>query len=84
MRALYFAITLLPWVFGPIPMFVSSVVMVVVLYKLDWNTTTLLPFPRAKEPGIVTQFEHGMAAVCKAVGQEMTTVISAVEHHGRP
>ncbi|KAH7843624.1 hypothetical protein Vadar_018954 [Vaccinium darrowii] len=36
MRALYFAITLLLWVFGPIPMFVSSAVMVLVLRKLDW------------------------------------------------
>ncbi|KAH7844507.1 hypothetical protein Vadar_028798 [Vaccinium darrowii] len=84
MRALYFAFTLLLWVFGPIPMFVSSVVMVVVLCKLDWYTTTLRPFPRAKEPSIVTQFEHGIAAACKAVGQEMTNVVSAIEHRGRP
>ncbi|XP_052183970.1 uncharacterized protein LOC127795997 isoform X2 [Diospyros lotus] len=41
LRALYFAIDLLLWFFGPIPMFATSVAMVVLLYYLDTNTTPL-------------------------------------------
>ncbi|KAB1222019.1 hypothetical protein CJ030_MR2G018511 [Morella rubra] len=41
LRALYFALNLLLWFFGPIPMFVSSIVMVVALHYLDTNTTLL-------------------------------------------
>lgn len=39
LRALYFALNLLLWFFGPIPMFVSSVVTVVALHFQDTNTT---------------------------------------------
>lgn len=41
LRALYFALNLLLWFFGPIPMFVSSIVMVIALHYLDTNTTLL-------------------------------------------
>ncbi|KAJ4850756.1 hypothetical protein Tsubulata_035814 [Turnera subulata] len=41
LRALYFALNLLLWFFGPIPMFVSSVVMVMILHSLDTNSTPL-------------------------------------------
>lgn len=41
LRLLYFATNLLLWVFGPIPMFVCSVVMVVLLFNLDRNKTPL-------------------------------------------
>ncbi|KAL2253181.1 uncharacterized protein LOC105167880 [Sesamum indicum] len=41
LRALYFAITLLLWFFGPIPMFATSVTMVVLLHYLDSDTTSL-------------------------------------------
>ncbi|KAJ9136107.1 hypothetical protein P3X46_033218 [Hevea brasiliensis] len=41
LRALYFALDLLLWFFGPIPMFVSSVIMVIVLRYLDTNSTPL-------------------------------------------
>lgn len=41
MRASYFATTLLLWVFGPIPMFASSVFMVGLLQTLDRNTLPL-------------------------------------------
>lgn len=41
LRALYFALDLLLWFFGPIPMFVSSIVMVLALHYLDTNTTLL-------------------------------------------
>ncbi|KAG2687720.1 hypothetical protein I3843_09G064700 [Carya illinoinensis] len=41
LRALYFALNLLLWFFGPIPMFVSSIIMVLFLHYLDCNTTPL-------------------------------------------
>ncbi|KAM3189159.1 hypothetical protein ACQJBY_067844 [Aegilops geniculata] len=41
LRALYFATTLLMWIFGPIPMFVCSVFMVVILHMLDSNSLPL-------------------------------------------
>ncbi|KAG9447763.1 hypothetical protein H6P81_013891 [Aristolochia fimbriata] len=44
LRALYFATSLLLWVFGPIPMFICSVVMVVALHFLDRNSTPLHKF----------------------------------------
>lgn len=50
LRALYFATTLLMWIFGPIPMFVSSVLMVVALHFLDTNSTPLHQFQFA--PGV--------------------------------
>lgn len=43
LRALYFALDLLLWFFGPIPMFVSSIVMVFILHFLDTNTKPLHP-----------------------------------------
>lgn len=41
LRALYFATPLLLWFFGPIPMFVTSVTMVVVLHYVDSDTASL-------------------------------------------
>uniref|UniRef100_A0A0A9DYV4 Uncharacterized protein n=1 Tax=Arundo donax TaxID=35708 RepID=A0A0A9DYV4_ARUDO len=41
LRALYFATTLLMWIFGPIPMFACSVLMVVILHMLDSNSLPL-------------------------------------------
>ncbi|XP_057949973.1 uncharacterized protein LOC131144983 isoform X2 [Malania oleifera] len=41
LRSLYFATNLLLWFFGPIPMFASSVIMVVLLHHLDSNSTPL-------------------------------------------
>ncbi|XP_027172257.1 uncharacterized protein LOC113771909 [Coffea eugenioides] len=46
MRVLYLATTFLLWVFGPIPMFVSSVTMVGLLLRLDANRTVLYHYPR--------------------------------------
>ncbi|PRQ29027.1 hypothetical protein RchiOBHm_Chr5g0009391 [Rosa chinensis] len=37
LRALYFALNFLLWFFGPIPMFVSSIIMVVILYCHDFR-----------------------------------------------
>ncbi|CAL5346098.1 unnamed protein product [Camellia sinensis] len=50
LRALYFAINMLLWFFGPIPMFATSVVMVLLLYYLDTNTTLLhrLKYPEKR------------------------------------
>ncbi|KAL8511548.1 hypothetical protein ACS0TY_018090 [Phlomoides rotata] len=41
LRALYFAMVLLLWFFGPIPMFVAAVFMVVLLHYLDSDTAPL-------------------------------------------
>lgn len=41
LRALYFAIDLLLWFFGPIPMFVGSISMVLMLHYLDSNAEPL-------------------------------------------
>ncbi|RLN04238.1 uncharacterized protein C2845_PM13G11220 [Panicum miliaceum] len=41
LRALYFATTLLMWIFGPIPMFTCSLLMVVILHMLDTNSLPL-------------------------------------------
>lgn len=41
LRALYFALSLLLWFFGPIPMFVTSIGMVFFLHHLDKNTKEL-------------------------------------------
>lgn len=41
LRSLYFAIVLLFWFFGPIPMFATSVAVVLLLHYLDRNTTPL-------------------------------------------
>lgn len=41
LRCLYFALTMLLWFFGPIPMFVSSLVMVTILHLLDTNSRPL-------------------------------------------
>ncbi|GAB2231055.1 hypothetical protein Droror1_Dr00027342 [Drosera rotundifolia] len=44
LRAIYFAATLLMWTFGPIPMFICSVSLVMILYSLDNNNTPFHDF----------------------------------------
>ncbi|EEF39799.1 uncharacterized protein LOC8281870 [Ricinus communis] len=41
LRALYFALIMVLWFFGPVPMFVSSILMVIILYYHDICTVTL-------------------------------------------
>ncbi|GJN16433.1 hypothetical protein PR202_gb03421 [Eleusine coracana subsp. coracana] len=41
LRSLYLATTLLMWIFGPIPMFACSVLMVIILHMLDSNSLPL-------------------------------------------
>ncbi|WRX29110.1 Protein of unknown function DUF599 - like 7, partial [Theobroma cacao] len=51
LRAIYYATTLLLWIFGPLPMFAASVIMVLLLHMLDRNVTPLHMFehqPTAK------------------------------------
>ncbi|XP_059440719.1 uncharacterized protein LOC132173284 [Corylus avellana] len=55
LRAIYFAATLLLWIFGPIPMFVSSVTMVVILHMLDTNSTPLHHFRPTKSPNLLSK-----------------------------
>ncbi|KAL6198363.1 hypothetical protein ACLB2K_028154 [Fragaria x ananassa] len=70
LRALYFALTLLLWFFGPIPMFVSSIVLVMVLHYLDTNTRPL--------------FQHQFKGkeMVKRVEERFSEVVT-VEHHHR-
>ncbi|KAG6392081.1 hypothetical protein SASPL_146289 [Salvia splendens] len=46
LRSLYLATNLMLWIFGPIPMFLSSVVIVMLLQFLDRNTTPLPQYAR--------------------------------------
>ncbi|KAF3789253.1 hypothetical protein EJ110_NYTH18950 [Nymphaea thermarum] len=55
LRALYFATTLLLWIFGPIPMFVGSICMVAMMHFLDTNSTPLLQFGSSKEGKALNQ-----------------------------
>ncbi|KAK4857988.1 hypothetical protein QYF36_009195 [Acer negundo] len=61
LRALYFALNLILWFFGPIPMFVSSFIMVIFLHCLDTNTT---PLHHHRSPTIQT----GKRVVVRASG----------------
>ncbi|KAL8144117.1 hypothetical protein V2J09_017149 [Rumex salicifolius] len=72
LRAIYFATNFLMWVFGPIPMFASSVVTVFILCVIDANKNPLHDFPNP-----LNQSKP------KKVGQERTSVAMAVEHNER-
>ncbi|XP_043689729.1 uncharacterized protein LOC122640574 [Telopea speciosissima] len=63
LRALYFATTLLLWIFGPIPMVVSSVAMVIILNFLDNNSIPLHPYRVPMGQNLVKRIsEEGIAA----------------------
>lgn len=64
-RALYFAIILLLWIFGPIPMFVSSVIMVVMLHILDSNSTELHEFQPTPSDNSFDKIGKEMTAVTR-------------------
>ncbi|XP_042020076.1 uncharacterized protein LOC121767810 [Salvia splendens] len=55
LRSLYLASNLMLWIFGPIPMFVSSVIMVALLQYLDRNTT---PLPQYDRPMSYDSFKN--------------------------
>ncbi|KAF3952478.1 hypothetical protein ACB098_06G071600 [Castanea mollissima] len=67
LRAIYFATILLLWIFGPIPMFVSSVAMVVILHILDTNSTPLHHFQPAKSRNLLRKIGQDIAAVSRVV-----------------
>ncbi|KAJ4703551.1 Protein of unknown function, DUF599 [Melia azedarach] len=50
LRALYFALNLLLWFFGPIPMFLSSIFIVIILYYLDTNKLPLHRYTAPESP----------------------------------
>ncbi|WOH05909.1 hypothetical protein DCAR_0625332 [Daucus carota subsp. sativus] len=69
MRSLYTAGTLILWIFGPIPMFVSSVSLVAVLYYLDRNLTP----PHQFQPLNLTPLYK--------TGEELASSANRVPHH---
>ncbi|XP_062011481.1 uncharacterized protein LOC133728087 [Rosa rugosa] len=74
LRAIYFATNLLLWVFGPIPMFVCSVTMVLILNKLDSNSTPLHQFQPARS--------HDNRLMGK-LAEEKTQIHRVIEQHER-
>ncbi|XP_074365663.1 uncharacterized protein LOC141706742 [Apium graveolens] len=69
MRALQIATTLIMWIFGPIPMFVSSIVLVAILYILDRNLTPLYQFQQQLHN---TKF--------RKIGEELASVTRGLRH----
>lgn len=67
-RSLFFATNLLLWIFGPIPMFCCSVIMVVMLVNIDRNTTPLHQYApvRAGSHDLSNKIDHGKKAVANA------------------
>ncbi|XP_039166629.1 uncharacterized protein LOC104440978 [Eucalyptus grandis] len=47
LRAIYFALALLLWFFGPVPMFVASAILVKILYHHDFLS---IPLARPQQP----------------------------------
>lgn len=76
LRALYFALTLLLWIFGPIPMFVGSIVTVITLHCLDTNSEPLIQYGHNKS-------DNG-GNIFQKIGHELSEVVEAFEHRGRP
>ncbi|KAI3753721.1 hypothetical protein L2E82_25782 [Cichorium intybus] len=65
LRVLYFAGTLVLWIFGPIPMLVSSVGLVVLCHFLDTNNDEMIQY-QSKQNGrggnFLRNIEHNMSA----------------------
>ncbi|XP_010279221.1 PREDICTED: uncharacterized protein LOC104613194 [Nelumbo nucifera] len=93
LRALYFAVTLLLWIFGPIPMFATSVIMVMLLHIVDSNSHPLHQYkklPLGRGRGRIMKVGQEMANVVRAVGEEMaavgegmTAAVRGIEQNGR-
>ncbi|XP_024963895.1 uncharacterized protein LOC112504174 [Cynara cardunculus var. scolymus] len=76
LRALYVAGTLVLWIFGPIPMFVSSVVAVVILHFVDTNKDEMIRYQsnqNGKNRNFLKKIEHNI-----------TSTVEAFDHDGRP
>ncbi|KAL5730558.1 hypothetical protein ACHQM5_003363 [Ranunculus cassubicifolius] len=60
LRALYFATTLLLWIFGPIPMLTSSVCLVILLHFMDTNSIPLHQYqPPLRKRVVLKTIQHG-------------------------
>ncbi|KZV51939.1 hypothetical protein F511_08549 [Dorcoceras hygrometricum] len=70
LRSLYFATNLLLWIFGPIPMFLCSVIMVVMLHFLDSNSAPMPQYTTSATNGHLEKFD-------KETSDEVT------ENHGK-
>ncbi|KAK6229376.1 Protein of unknown function DUF599 - like 6 [Theobroma cacao] len=70
LRAIYYATTLLLWIFGPLPMFSASVIMGLLLHMLDRNVTPLHKF----EP---TDCQN----LFRKVNEELTPIAKVTEQH---
>ncbi|XP_018728902.1 uncharacterized protein LOC108959566 [Eucalyptus grandis] len=68
LRALYFAMNLLLWFFGPIPMFAGSIFMVLFLHYLDSNTMPLIEH----------EFEFDGGQVVRKVEQRVSDIAMAI------
>ncbi|KAJ9562791.1 hypothetical protein OSB04_007951 [Centaurea solstitialis] len=76
LRALYFAGTLVLWIFGPIPMFVSSVVTVVILHFLDTNKDEMIRYRlerNGKSDKVLKKVEHSMTSVVEGFDRDGRT-----------
>ncbi|PWA92819.1 hypothetical protein CTI12_AA076880 [Artemisia annua] len=73
LRALYFATTLLLWIFGPIPMFVGSVSTVMILHFLDINKEPLIQYAPDKN----THGSHSLQKLAQKIS-------GAFQHNGSP
>lgn len=76
LRALYFATTLLLWIFGLIPMLVGSIVAVIILHCLDTNSEPLIQYGHNKSGNGGNIFQK--------IGHELSEVVEAFERPGRP
>lgn len=74
LRAIYFATTMLLWLFGPIPMFVCSVTLVLILHSLDSNSTPLHQFQPVRS--------HDNRLM-KKLAEEKTRIERVIEQHER-
>ncbi|KAD4178972.1 hypothetical protein E3N88_27563 [Mikania micrantha] len=77
LRSLYFATTLLLWIFGPIPMLVGSIVTVMILYVLDINKDPMIQY------GHNSNGNGNGGRFLKKIEQEISSVVEAFEHDGR-
>ena len=67
-----FTVPLLLRFFGPIPMFLTSVIMVLLLHLFDRNVTPLVKFEPANYQNLVMK-----------INEELTSVPRVTEHHER-
>ncbi|KAF8032154.1 hypothetical protein BT93_D1165 [Corymbia citriodora subsp. variegata] len=74
LRAIYFALALLLWFFGPVPMFVASTILVMILYHHDLHS---IPLER-KTPPTTTQIRSpaGGQAAAAAPGMEQQSGVT--------